>query len=145
MATRPAVVLVLVPLLLASACHRGPARQGAVRGPALAPSGALNAGGEPQWSAQVRGGVLRFSTGADDAVSVHASLADHGKAGAVWSGEAATAAGRPATLLRLTVVAKRCEDGPTGMVYPITATLEAAGRRYSGCGAAPGQGLGPRS
>ena len=145
MAARPVLLPMLALLLLLSACGRGPARHAAPKGPALAPTGALNAGGEPQWSAQVRGGVLRFSTGAEDALSAAASLADHGKAGAVWSGQSPAAPGRPAAMLRLTAVARRCEDAPTGMVYPITVTLEAAGRRYQGCGAAPGQGLGPRS
>ena len=129
-----------------SGCGRGAGGRGASAPKlAIAPSGALNAGGEPQWSAQVRRGQLRFSTGEAPALSVKAQLVDHGKAGAVWSGPLPAAPGQPAGVLRLTAIAKACQDAPTGMTYPLTATMEVAGRRYGGCAAPAGQGLGPRS
>ena len=139
-------VLVLAVGLGLAGCGRGAGHpRSAATGPMIDPAGALNAGGEPQWSAQVRKGQLRFSTGDAAALSVDAQLADHGKAGAVWSGPLPAPPGRPAGVLRLTAVAKACEDVPTGMTYPLTATIEVAGRRYGGCAAPAGQGLGPRS
>ena len=118
-------------MLVLSACGRsaGPGRRLPPRGPAIAPSGALNAGGEPQWSAQVRGDQLRFSTGEASAVSAKAAVTDNGKAGAVWSGPLAAGPGQPAGVLQLTVLAKSCVDAPTGMTYPLTAAIEVAGRR----------------
>ena len=141
-----AALLFFAPLLILSGCGRR-AGPGAVvhPGPAIAPSGALNAGGEPQWSAQVRGAQLRFSTGEASALAVSAQLADHGKAGAAWSGPLPAAPGQPPATLSLTAVAKPCVDAPTGMTYPLTATVEVAGRRFAGCAAPAGQGLGPRT
>ncbi len=93
----------------------------------------------------MRGDQLRFSTGEASAVRVQASIADHGKTGATWSGSLASAPNQPAGLLRLTVVAKACVDAPTGMTYPFAATVEMAGQSYVGCAALAGQGLGPRT
>ncbi len=140
------LALVLLPALASSSCGRHAGRRaGAQAGPAIAPSGALNAGGEPQWSAQVRGGRLSFSTGEAPTLSVAAEIADHGKSGAAWSGPLPTAPGQPRGVLRLTAVAKPCVDAPTGMTYPLTASMEVAGRRFAGCAAPAGQGLGPRT
>ncbi len=141
-----AAVLLLTPALVLQGCGKSAGLRGAARaGPAIAPSGALNAGGEPQWSAQVRGGQLRFSTGEASASSVTARLADHGKAGAAWSGPLPAAPGQPPATLSLTAVAKPCVDAPTGMTYPLTAVVEVSGRRFAGCAAPAGQGLGPRT
>ncbi len=146
MRPRPAALLLLASAALLSGCGRaGLRRAAAQRGPAIAPSGALNAGGEPQWSAQVRGDQLRFSTGEAAALTARAAVTDHGKAGADWSGPLAASPGQSAGVLRLTAVAKPCVDAPTGMTYPFTASVEVAGRRYAGCAALAGQGLGPRS
>jgi hypothetical protein len=93
----------------------------------------------------VRGGQLRFSTGEGAALNVTAQIADHGKAGASWSGPLPGAPGRPPSVLQLSAVAKPCVDAPTGMTYPLTAAVEVAGRRYAGCAAQAGQGLGPRN
>ena len=137
---RPGRSVLLVPLLVLAACGRGHAPP-----QAAVPRGALNAGGEPQWSAQVRGDRLSFSDGGDLSVAAKASRADHGAAGVVWSGPLpAPAPGRPAGLLSLTTLRKPCQDADTGMGYPLTATVEVGGRRYAGCAAPPGQGLGPR-
>ncbi len=145
MRLRSAVATVLASAFCLSGCSRS-AHHAPVRNPAIAPTGALNAGGEPQWSAQVRQGQLRFSTGEGPELSVQAAVTDHGKAGAVWSGSLPPAApGRAGRLLRLSVLAKPCQDGSTGMGYPLTATAIVEGRRYDGCAAAPGQGLGPRT
>ena len=138
------VVPLLVATSLLSACGKlaptpPPARA------ALAPAGALNAGGEPQWSAILRHGLLRLTTGDGAVLAVKASVEDHGKAGAVWSGPLPAAAGRPAAMLRLAAESRPCQDASTGLGYPFTATVEAAGRRYTGCAALPGQGLGPRT
>ena len=120
-------------------------RRAAAKEPAFAPSGALNAGGEPGWSAQLRAGRLRFVSGDAPALIVEAARADQGKAGVAWSGPLPSAGGRPGGVLRLTATPKPCQYGPTGMTYPVTAVIEVAGHRYSGCAAQPGQGLGPRS
>ena len=141
-----AALLLLAPALILSGCGRHAGRRSAANaGPVIAPLGALNAGGEPQWSAQVRGNQLRFSTGEGPALSVAARLADHGKAGAAWSGPLPAAPGQPPGTLSLTAVAKPCVDAPTGMTYPLTAAVEVAGRRFAGCAALAGQGLGPRT
>ena len=148
---RRAAALLLAPALLLAGCGHGDGkRRTASAGPALAPTGSLNAGGEPQWSAQIRAGRLSFISGGDPALSAKVDFVEHGKSTAVWSGPLAAAdgkpeAGAPTRVLRLTATAKPCEDGPTGMRYPLTATVEAAGHRYDGCAAAPGQGLGPRT
>ncbi|WP_174300129.1 hypothetical protein [Caulobacter sp. S45] len=142
---RPTLLLLVAGLVLTGCGQGGGRRPHRPRGPAIAPAGTLNAGGEPQWSAQVRGDQLRFSTGETSAVSVKAGLADHGKAGAAWSGPLAAVPGQPPGVLRLTAVAKSCVDAPTGMTYPFTATVEVGGHRYTGCAAPAGQGLGPRS
>ena len=136
---RLAVLSVLAASLLASGCHRGASHMAVT-----APKAALNAAGEPQWSAQVRGDQLRFTDGGDVALSAKAARADHGDSGVVWSGPLPSAPGRSAGLLRLTTLRKPCQDADTGMTYPLTAVAEAQGRRYAGCAAAPGQGLGPR-
>ena len=111
----------------------------------LVPKGALNAAGEPEWSAQLRSGVLRFTTADGVDLKVRTAVDDHGKAGAVWIGSPPAPAGHPAPALRLSVVAKPCQDASTGLGYPLTAGVEAAGKRYAGCAALPGQGLGPRT
>jgi uncharacterized membrane protein len=132
--------LLLIPVLALAGCGRGKAPQ-----KSAVPTAALNAGGEPQWSAQVRGDRLSFTDGGDLALSAQATRADHGVAGVVWSGSSKPpAAGQPAPALILTTLRKPCQDADTGMTYPLTATVEAQGRRYTGCAAPPGQGLGPR-
>ena len=136
---RLAVLLVLTTALLACGCHHGASHKAVA-----APNAALNAAGEPQWSAQVRGDQLRFTDGGDVALSAKAARADRGKDGVVWSGPLTGRPGQPPGLLRLTTLSKPCQDADTGMTYPLTAVAEAAGHRYAGCAAPPGQGLGPR-
>ena len=139
MSARPACVLLLVAASFGlSAC--GGARSGRAR---AAPGDALNAGGEPQWSAQLRTGTLRFTTADGVDVAVRTTMEDHGRDGAVWSGALPAAQSRPAAPLRLIVSTKPCQDAATGMTYPLTASVEAAGKRYAGC-AAPTR-PGPRS
>ncbi len=146
MRARLVTVLVLLPALAVSGCGRHAGRRGGAQtASVIAPSGALNAGGEPQWSAQVRSGRLSFSSGEAPTLSVAAEIADHGKAGAAWSGPLPVAPGQPPRVLRLTALAKACVDAPTGMTYPLTASMEVAGRRFAGCAAPAGQGLGPRT
>jgi uncharacterized membrane protein len=107
----------------------------------LGHKGEVNAGGEsPSWSAQVRPGRLNISlvTGADVSVPVTAFSSD--PTSASWSGKTPTGA-----VATLTVVRKPCADGVTVMTYPLTAKVEVGGQTITGCAAAPGQGLGPRS
>ena len=144
MRTPAALVLlcVLVPVL--AGCGRGAGRPGGPQGP-LRPSAALNAGGEPQWSAQVRAGVLRFTAGDGPPLALKAEREDRGRAGVVWRGVSPAAANRPGVPLRLSVTPKPCQDATTGLSYPLSATVEVGGGRYAGCAAPAGQGLGPRT
>jgi uncharacterized membrane protein len=138
---RRILILLLLPALVAGA---GCGRRSAPQKPAV-PREALNAGGEPQWSAQVRGDRLSFTDGGAVALAAKVTRADHGGEGVVWSGPLAPAtAGQPSATLTLTTLRKACQDADTGMTYPLTAIVETGGHRYAGCAAPPGQGLGPR-
>ncbi len=134
--------LLLAPLLLVSACGRG---AGGGPGRAAVSAAALNAGGEPQWSALLRGGVLRFSAGDAPVLAVTAQRVDHGAAGVVWSGVLAGKAGQSGEAVTLTTQARPCQDATTGLGYPLSAVVQVGGRRYAGCAAPAGQGLGPRT
>ena len=134
---RRALPLLLLAAFILAGCGKGSASR-----PPAVPRAALNAGGEPQWSAQVRGERLIFTDGAAIALNAKASRTDHGAAGVVWVAAAAPASRTPAIVL--TTTRKACRDADTGMAYPLTAVAETGGRRYLGCAAPPGQGLGPR-
>ncbi len=142
MRLRSLFAVMLVPALLVSGCGRGAAHSSARM---VGPSAALNAGGEPQWSVLLRRGVLRVSAGDAPIVAVQAERADHGAAGVVWSGALPAKAGQPASAIRLTTLVKACQDASTGQIYPLSAVAEVSGRRYVGCAAPAGQGLGPRT
>jgi uncharacterized membrane protein len=105
-------------------------------------SAPLNAAGEtPSWSAVARPGSLILTVGDAAPITVKPAVAKHSKAGASWSGDLPGHAGT----LALEVTAKVCRDGETGLTYPLTAVASVQGRRYAGCAAPPGQGLGPRA
>ena len=140
--SRVASAVLIASALLLTACGRGGPR--APGRAALAPSGAVNAAGEPNWSAQLRGATLHLSTAEGVDLTAKVSVEDHGRDGATWSGPLATP-GQPPSTLRLAISAKPCRDDPTGMSYAFSATVEAGGKRYIGCAAPPGQGLGPRT
>jgi uncharacterized membrane protein len=135
------VLLSALPLLLIAGCSRGAKGGG---GPTHVVSHDLNAGGEPTWSAQVRGDKLSFSTGETLSFTIRVTRADHGAAGEAWSGPLPAPTGQPPMTARLSVAAKPCQDGAMGLAYPLTAVVEAPGGPYRGCAAPPGQGLGPR-
>lgn len=132
------VALALIVLLPASGCGSHAARGHGSPDPAAR----LNAAGEtPSWSAVARPGSLILTVGDAAPVTVKPTVAGHGRDGADWSGALPGHAGT----LALEVTAKPCRDGETGLTYPLTAVASIQGRRYPGCAAPPGQGLGPRA
>lgn len=138
-------LLMLVALLTAvAACSRPvppkPQLSAAMKG-LLGPKGEVNAGGEtPSWSAQVRPGRLNIALTTGSDVTVPVTDFSAAPTSAHWAGK--TSAGG---VVALTIERKACADGATVMTYPLTAKAELGGQTMSGCAAAPGQGLGPRS
>ena len=70
--------------------------------------------------------------------------AHQGMAGGEGPAQRGAASGPSSAVLTLTTSRKPCQDADTGMTYPLTAVVQAAGHRYAGCAAPPGQGVGPR-
>ena len=136
------LVLLFASVTMLTAC--APRSENA-RSKTLGPQAALNAAGEPQWSLQLRGEQMRFSTGDAAPTVVKASRQDQGTKGVAWSGQAPAAAGKTGVQVSLVAVHKPCQDASTGLTYPLTAAVQVAGVRYAGCAAPAGQGLGPRS
>jgi uncharacterized membrane protein len=132
------VAVCLLALLSATGCD---GRDAGRHGPAES-NARLNAAGEtPSWSAVVRPGSLVVSIGDAAPLQVKTTSTDHGKDGASFSGKLPGNGGT----LSLAVSLKPCKDGETGLAYPMTAVAGVQGRRYAGCAAHAGQGLGPRT
>ena len=140
-------LLILIAMLTAvSACSRPSSTPAQPQIPqamksVLGAKGEVNAGGEtPLWSAQVRPGRLNIALEAGSDVSAPISAFAADATSAHWSGKTATG-----QVIALTVVHKACSDGATVMTYPLTAKAEIGAQVITGCAAAPGQGLGPRT
>jgi len=91
----------------------------------------LNAlGNEPFWAVKIRPEGIVFS--APDMADVTAP--NQGPAAepdrAVWTG-----AGSDGATLAVTLTAKVCQDTMSGANYPFTASVQAAGRTWTGCAA----------
>jgi len=101
-----------------------------VAGPAAAFEGDLNLlGNEPFWSLQIRDKAMTLTRpDQPDVVVGNPGVRMDGEQG-VW--DALT----PTARLYVTLQAKPCTDGMSGMVYPFTAQVQAGDATLAGCAA----------